>query len=96
MTEKYTSRGEIHLDRRVSESGSVLSDSLQPHGLFSPQNSPGQNTGVGNQPFPSPGDHPNPGIEPRSPTLQLDSLPAELPGKPRRQERWHHNGRALR
>ena len=23
----------------------------------------------------------NPGIEPRSPTLQADSLPAELPGK---------------
>ena len=27
-------------------------------------------------------DLPNPGIEPRSPALQLDSLPAELPGKP--------------
>ena len=26
---------------------------------------------------PSPGDLPNPGIEPRSPTLQADSLPAE-------------------
>ena len=24
----------------------------------------------------------NPGIEPRSPALQVDSLPAELPGKP--------------
>ena len=31
-------------------------------------------------PFPSPGDLPNPGIEPRSPALQADSLPAELPG----------------
>ena len=29
-----------------SESHSVLSDSLQPHGLYSPWNSPGQNTGV--------------------------------------------------
>ena len=28
-------------------------------------------------PFPSPGDLPNPGIEPRSPALQADSLPAE-------------------
>ena len=28
-------------------------------------------------PFPSPGDLPNPGIEPRSPTLQADCLPAE-------------------
>ena len=27
--------------------------------------------------FPSPGDLPNPGIEPRSPALQVDSLPAE-------------------
>ena len=27
--------------------------------------------------FPSPGDIPNPGIKPRSPTLQVDSLPAE-------------------
>ena len=27
---------------------SVMSDSLQPHGLYSPWNSPGQNTGVGN------------------------------------------------
>jgi len=30
----------------------------------------------------APRDLPNPGIEPRSPTLQEDSLPAELPGKP--------------
>ena len=33
-------------------------------------------------PFPSPGDLPNPGIEPRSPALQADFLPSELPGKP--------------
>ena len=32
-------------------------------------------------PFLSSGDLPNPGIEPRSPTLQEDSLPAEPPGK---------------
>ena len=31
---------------------------------------------------PSPGNFLNPGIEPRSPALQEDSLPAELPGKP--------------
>ena len=30
-----------------SESHSVLSDSLRPRGLYSPWNSPGQNTGVG-------------------------------------------------
>ena len=33
-------------------------------------------------PFPSPRDLPNPGIEPRSPTLQADPLPAEPQGKP--------------
>ena len=32
-------------------------------------------------PFPSPGDLPNPGIEPRSPTLQADALTSEPPGK---------------
>ena len=32
---------------------------------------------------PSLGELPNPGIEPSSPTLQADSLPAELPGKPK-------------
>ena len=33
-------------------------------------------------PFPSPEDLPDPGIEPRSPALQADSLPSELPGNP--------------
>ena len=33
--------------------------------------------------IPSPGDLPNPGIEPRSPTLQEDSLPAEPSVKPK-------------
>ena len=32
--------------------------------------------------FPSPGDLPNPGTEPRSPALQADSFPAEPQGKP--------------
>ena len=32
-------------------------------------------------PFPSPGDLPDPGIEPTSPAMQTDSLPAEPPGK---------------
>jgi len=35
------------------------------------------------QPICSPGELPNPGIELGSPALQEDSLPAELPGKPR-------------
>ena len=33
-------------------------------------------------PFSSPGDLPNPGIEPRLPALQAESLPSEPPGKP--------------
>ena len=35
----------------------------------------------GGVPFPSPGDFPNPGIEPGSPALQADSLLSEPPGK---------------
>ena len=34
-------------------------------------------------PFSSPGDLPEPGIKPRSPVLQTDSLPSEPSGKPR-------------
>ena len=33
-------------------------------------------------PFPSPGDLPHPGIKPGSPTLKLDTLPSDPPGKP--------------
>ena len=62
-----------------SEGCSVVSNSLQLHGLW---DSPGQNTGVGN-PSLLQGLFPNLGIEPRSPTLQADSLPAEPPGKPK-------------
>ena len=62
------------------KSRSAVSDSLQPHGLYSPWNSPGQNTGVGSLSllqglFP--------GIEPRSPALQTNCLPAEPQGKPK-------------
>ena len=35
-------------------------------------------------PFPSPGDLPDPGLKPRSPTLQADALTSEPPGNPRR------------
>ena len=68
----YESEGE-------SESCSVVSDSLQPQGLYSPWNSPGQNPGVGSLSL-SRGS-PNPGIEPRSPVLHSYSLPAEPQGK---------------
>ena len=67
-------------------SPSVVSDSLRPHGLVALQ-AP-LSMGFSRQeywsgwPFPSPGELPNPGIEPRSPALQMDSLPAEPPGQP--------------
>ena len=48
-------------------------------------------------PFPSPGDLPNPGIEPGSPALQVISLPSEPPGKPRHYTRvWCNFPQELR
>ena len=61
------------------ESCSVVFDFLQPHKLYSPRSSAEYWSGY---PFPFPGDLPNPGIEPKSPTLQADSLPAEQQGMP--------------
>ena len=45
--------------------------------------------------FPAPGEPPNPGIKPRSTTLQVVSLPTEPPGKPRKfiYGRVHHEKR---
>ena len=37
-------------------------------------------------PFPSPGDLPDPGIKPGSPTLEADALTSEPPGKPKSQQ----------
>ena len=102
-----------------------MSDSLRPHGSYSPWNSPGQNTGVGSLShlqgifpiqgsnpdfphcrwifyqlshktssrilecvaYPSPVVLPDPGLEPGSSALQMDSLPTELSGSPSHQER---------
>ena len=64
-----------------SESCSVVSGFLKPHGLYSPWNSPGQNTGGGSRSLLQ-GNLPYPGIKPRSPALQADSLPSEPPEKP--------------
>ena len=55
---------------------------LQPARLFCPWGSPGKSTGVGCH-FLFRGNLPNPGIEPKSPALQEDSLPSEQPGKPK-------------
>ena len=71
----------IYLSASESEGHSVMSGSLRPQGPYSPWNSPGQNTGVGS-PSVLQGNLPNPGIEPRSPTLQVNSLSAESQAKP--------------
>ena len=69
----------------VCVSHSVVSASLQPHGLvaFQAPLSMGflRQEYWSGLPFPSPGDLPNPGMEPGSPALQADSLPPETLGK---------------
>ena len=60
----------------LSESHSVVSDSLWPHGLYSPLNSPGHNTGVDSHSLLQ-GIFPTQGSNPGLPALQEDSLPAE-------------------
>ena len=65
-----------------SESCVVVSDSLQPPGLYTVHGIL-QARILEWVAFPFPGDLPNPGIEPRSPTLQAGSLPAEPLGKPK-------------
>ena len=40
-------------------------------------------------PFPSPGDLPNPGIEPTSPASQADALPSEPAGRPKLLAKGH-------
>ncbi|XP_069412433.1 centrosomal protein of 72 kDa isoform X3 [Ovis canadensis] len=74
----------------------VVSDSLRPHGLYSPWNL--QARMLEWQPFSSPGDLPDPRIEPESAALPADSSPAELrslsiPGT--YQEKITHLGNSL-
>ena len=70
----------LSLHPSESESRSVMSDSLKSHGLSMEFSRPEY---WSRQPFPSPRDLPNPGIQPRFPALQADSLPAEPQGKPK-------------
>ena len=64
-----------------SESCSIVLNSMTPRTMQSMEFSrPEYWSGY---PFPPPGDLPNPGIEPRSSSLQVDSLPADPQGKPR-------------
>ena len=65
---------------------SVMSDSATPWivAYQSPQSMEFSRQGYWSRlPFPSPGDLPNPGIEPWSLAMQADALPSEPPGKPK-------------
>ena len=66
---------QMQAQKSESESHSVASNSLRPHWLFSPWNSPGHNTGVGSLSFPrglsQSRDRLNPGIKPRRILYQL-------------------------
>ena len=59
-----------------------MSNSLWPHGLYSPWNFPGKNTGVGSCSLLQ-GIFPTQGSNPGLPHLQADSLPADAEGKPK-------------
>ena len=64
-----------------------MSDSLQPRELYVACQAPlsmefSRQEYWSGLPFPTPGDLPNPGIEPGSLALKADSLRSELPGKP--------------
>ena len=58
--------------KREGEGGSVVPDSLRLHGLYSPWNSSGQNTGVGSLSLLQASSQPR-DEKPRSPALQADS-----------------------
>ena len=66
----------------ICESGSVMSNSLQPHGLYSPWSSPGQNTEVGSHSLLQ-GIFPTQGWNPGLPHCRQILLPAEPQGKPK-------------
>ena len=64
-----------------SVSCSVMSEHLQPCGCQAPLSMEfSRQEYWSGLPFPSPGDLPNPGIEPRTPALQADSLGEPLNG----------------
>ena len=65
-----------------SEICSVVSNSLRPHGLYSPWYSPGQNTGVSNLSLLQ-GILPTQGLNPGLPHCRWILLPAEKQGKPK-------------
>ena len=75
-------------------SHSVMSDSLQPHRTKAPLSMGFSRQECWNGlPFPSPGNLPDPGIEPGSPAMQADSLPSEPPGEFNPITSWQIDGK---
>ena len=78
----YTCIHEHESESEVAQSWLTLCDPMDcslpgssVHGIFQQEYWSGL-------PFPSPGDLPDPGIKPWSPSLHADALPSEPPGKP--------------
>ena len=46
-------------------------------------------------PFPSPGDLPDPGIEPESPALGADALPSTPPGEPKKEKMYRRKNMSM-
>ena len=76
---------QIAIWKTESESHSVVSDSLWPHGLYSPRNSPGQNTGVGNL-FLLQGIFPTQGLDPGLAHCRWILYQLSHKGKPEKQK----------
>ena len=80
-----------YLERKKKVSPSVVSDSAAP---WTAAHQAPPSMGFSRQeywsgvPFPSPGDRPDPGIEPRAPALQADALPSEPPRKQAKNGKW--------
>ena len=74
----------IHLNTFNSYREILLSQLLEAHDYIAHHSSMefSRQECESGQPFPSPGNLPNLGIEPGSPALQADSLPSEPPGSP--------------
>ena len=76
------SNSNVHsVNMKWRESHSVMSDSLWPHGSYSPWNSPGQNAGVGSHSLPQ-GIFPTQGLNPGLPHCRRILYLVEPQGKP--------------
>ena len=74
-------RVKVKSESEVAESCQTLCDPMDCTFLAPPSMGFSRQEYWSGLPFASPGDLPNPGIEPGSPTLQADALPSEPPGQ---------------